>query len=235
MNHKITSVTIPEGVTKIGGCAFKGCSSLSSIAVPSSAIYIGAGAFSGIKEILLENNERNFIKDDIVYTGYYSDYAEKQVLTCAARKEGKVEIPSTVERITGYAFYGCDNITEVVIADGVGYIDKGAFSNSGITKVVLPNSVKHIDSEVFRNCSRLDNVVIPKTVTEIGIYTFDGCSSLSNITIPDSVVVIDTGAFTNCVNLKDVYYTGTEEQWKQILIENEASTAYGENVAEFVK
>ena len=42
---KITSITIPEGVTHIGFCAFDGCSNLTSITLPSTVKSIEWGAF----------------------------------------------------------------------------------------------------------------------------------------------------------------------------------------------
>ncbi|MEE3334649.1 MAG: dockerin type I domain-containing protein, partial [Ruminococcus sp.] len=52
---------------------------------------------------------------------------------------------------------------------------------------------------------------------------FDFCSSLTSIEIPDSVTSIGDGAFHNCSSLKDVYYTGTEEQWKKISMGSDKS------------
>ena len=42
----LTSITIPFSVTEIGGAAFCGCSSLTSITIPSSVTEIGGAAFS---------------------------------------------------------------------------------------------------------------------------------------------------------------------------------------------
>ena len=42
----LTSITIPESVTEIGGRAFSGCSGLTSITIPESVTEIGTGAFS---------------------------------------------------------------------------------------------------------------------------------------------------------------------------------------------
>jgi hypothetical protein len=42
---KITSVVIPDSVTKIGICAFSGCSILQSLIVPDNVIEIGPYAF----------------------------------------------------------------------------------------------------------------------------------------------------------------------------------------------
>ena len=44
------------------------------------------------------------------------------------------------------------------------------------------------------------------------------CTSLTSITIPDSVTTIGNDAFLRCDSLTDVYYGGTEAQWKKISI-----------------
>ncbi|MBO7326038.1 MAG: leucine-rich repeat protein, partial [Clostridia bacterium] len=49
---------------------------------------------------------------------------------------------------------------------------------------------------------------------------FSGCDSLTSIVIPDSVTTIGSWAFWDCTSLTNVYYTGTEEQWKAISIGN---------------
>ena len=41
----LTSVTIPDGVTKIDEYAFRGCENLTSITIPDSVTYIGEDAF----------------------------------------------------------------------------------------------------------------------------------------------------------------------------------------------
>ena len=43
----LTSITIPEGVTSIGSYAFFGCSSLTSITIPEGVTSIGRSAFDG--------------------------------------------------------------------------------------------------------------------------------------------------------------------------------------------
>ena len=43
--ESLTSITIPNSVTSIGGGAFKGCSSLTSVTIPNSVTSIGESAF----------------------------------------------------------------------------------------------------------------------------------------------------------------------------------------------
>ncbi len=62
-------------------------------------------------------------------------------------------------------------------------------------------------------------------MTSIGGAAFSGCSSLTSVTIPDSVSRIGDEAFYNCGSLTDIYYSGSEEDWNAITIDN----TYGSN------
>jgi hypothetical protein len=55
-------------------------------------------------------------------------------------------------------------------------------------------------------------------VKAIDDYAFAYCGSLKSIALPDSVSVIYEAAFCGCTGLTNVFYTGTEEQWKKIPI-----------------
>ena len=77
-----------------------------------------------------------------------------------------------------------------------------------------------ICNRAFYDCSSLTSVTIPEGVTSIGYEAFYGCSSLTSVTIPSSVTSIKAWAFSGCTNLKDVYYLGTEEEWKKISIDS---------------
>lgn len=48
----LTSVVIPDNVTRIGEGAFSGCSNLQSITIPESVIIIGQKAFEGCEELV---------------------------------------------------------------------------------------------------------------------------------------------------------------------------------------
>lgn len=77
-----------------------------------------------------------------------------------------------------------------------------------------------IPFDTFLSCKSLTSVTIPDGVTSISASAFNYCAALSSVTIPDSVAAIGWAAFSNCSALTDVYYDGTEEQWKQVKIDN---------------
>lgn len=68
-----------------------------------------------------------------------------------------------------------------------------------------------------------ETVYIPEkmmifTVTEIGTraFTHESSKSIKNIYIPKSILRIGTSAFARLHSLTDIYYEGSEEQWKEI-------------------
>ena len=94
----------------------------------------------------------------------------------------------------------------------------GSPEREGLTSIVIPDSVTSIGSDVFYGCSSLTSVIIPDSVTSIGDDAFNSCSRLTSVVIPDSVTSIGYWAFYGCSALKNVYYTGSEEEWKAITI-----------------
>ena len=135
-----------------------------------------------------------------------------------------LSIPSTIAGIdvTGiedYAFCGCTNITNVKIPNKVVYIGNGAFKGcEDLTNVKIPNSVLYIGYSAFF-ATNLTSIAIPNSVEYICYDAFSFCRSLTNVTIPNSVRSIGEDAFFGCSILRDVYYSGTKEEWDKISID----------------
>ena len=78
--------------------------------------------------------------------------------------------------------------------------------------------VTSIGGSAFYGCTGLTSIAIPNSVTSIGDGAFEYCTGLTSITIPNSVISIEDAAFDGCASLKDVYYTGSKDEWKAISI-----------------
>ncbi len=95
-----------------------------------------------------------------------------------------ISLPTTLETIGDYAFYGC--------------------SHTALTSITIPDKVTTIGQSAFAYCSKLTSVTIGNSVETIGIYAFQNCSKLTSVTIPDKVTTIGNCAFRNCSSLTTV-------------------------------
>ena len=140
---------------------------------------------------------------------------------CASRLKSII-IPNSITEIGSNAFEGCNGLTSITIPDSVTEIGWCSFQGcTGLTSIIIADSLKKISKGAFLRCTGLINIIIPDSVTEIGLRAFSGCTGLTSVTIPDSVTEIGLMAFSGCTGIKDVYYTGTEEQWQKIIIGQE--------------
>ena len=97
----LTNIEIPESVTEIGERAFTRCSSLSSIDIPESVIEIGYGTFFECSSLTGIN-----IPESVTEIG------EVAFAFCSSLTN--LEIPGTVKKIGEDAFAFCDNLTITV-------------------------------------------------------------------------------------------------------------------------
>ena len=193
---RLASVTIPDSVTSIGYGAFYECTSLANITIPSSVTSIGDYAFyncTSLKSIEVSDNNENYSSVDGVL---FNKDKSKLITYPASKADSEYAIPNSVTSIDYYAFENCTSLTSVTI----------------------PNSVTSIGDNAFENCTSLTSVTIPDSVTSTGACVFLSCKDLMSVTIPNSVTSIDYSAFRYCTSLKDVYYTGSQSDWKKISI-----------------
>ena len=216
----LTSVIIPEGVTSIGDYAFSDCSSLTSVSIPKSVMGIGEDAFSFCRNLA-----------SVTIPANVTSIRSKAFYCCSSLTS--VTIPKGVMGIGEDAFRGCSSLTNITVDENNAKYssdERGVLFDKDKTTLIqypigntatsyeIPSSATGIGNGAFSGCSSLTSVVILEGVTSIGISAFYDCSSLTSVTIPKSVTSIGDYAFYNCDNLKDVYYLGTEEEWKNISI-----------------
>ena len=128
-----------------------------------------------------------------------------------------VILPKTLTTIYESAFKGCTNLTSIAIPEGIENIEAETFYNcTSLARVTLPNSLRRIYSEAFSGCTVLGSIVIPEGTWYIANHAFFGCTAMAYVGFPKTITSIEEAAFLGCENLKDVYYKGTETEWKEV-------------------
>lgn len=191
----IHDYNIPSSVTNIGDYAFSCCIKLTNVLLPGSVSRIGYSAFD---QSSLES----------------------------------VTIPGSVSSIGEGTFGGCPKLAGIIVDDKnarYASVDGVLFNKrktsllcfpggKGNTRYDVPAGVTSIEDDAFWSCNSLVSVTIPDSVVSVKARAFWGCNGLTSVTIPNNVTSIGDFAFRNCANLTDVYYSGTEEQWKAVTI-----------------
>ena len=127
-----------------------------------------------------------------------------------------ISIPSSIESIGDYSFYGCSNLINISIKEESQINEIGDYSfckcinliNISIEKL---SNLINIGSYSFSCCVNLISIILPLQLKEISSNLFEGCSKLESITILSNISNIYEFSFLNCYNLECIQYFGTEE------------------------
>lgn len=118
-----------------------------------------------------------------------------------------------------YSPHTLRTMTELRVPSNVAGIGTSAFQNNQtLTNVIVPGNATAIKASAFQGCFNLTEAMFFSGVSDIGKWAFGNCSALTRVSIPASMTSVGYAAFWD-TNVKDVYYAGTEAQWKAIQID----------------
>lgn len=200
----LSAIKLPDAVTSIGAYAFHGCSRLTDMVLPEAATSVGEEAFfacTALKTVKIgkqvtEIGERAFQRctqlKTITVDAENPNYCDidgilmskdAQTLITFCRKNASwrnYAVPSTVNAISAFAFYGCDAMKSVTLPDGLETIGEWAFANCAMLgSFELPASVTRIGANAFfgmKNCksfycSTLEPLPLREVETPFGMFT----------------------------------------------------------------
>ena len=207
----LTEIAIPDSVTEIGGSAFAFCTSLREITIPEGVTKIGETVFTGcssLTDITVSPNNKNYSSVDGVL---FSKDMRTLLAYPVGNRRSEYVVPDSVTKIDDTAFRGCSSLTDITVSPN----NKNYSSFGG---VLFNKSRSKLLKYPIGNERRA--YIVPDGVAEIGSSAFDGCTSLEEITIPESIWIIGYYAFNNCSGMKNIYYLGTQEQWRRVIKES---------------
>lgn len=183
----LASVSIGNGVTKLGTNTFYGSGLSGNLEIPENVISIGNYAFDGCTNLTgtLE------LHDNIEYIGDGA-FAHCSNLT------GGLTIPDSVTTLGGYAFQECTGFNgNLVISKSISSINDGTFAGcTGFTgQIKIPDSVKSIGTFAFGACISFSSLDMGSGVKKISEGAFYNCIGLTgDLRIPNSVTEIQRTA-----------------------------------------
>lgn len=163
-----TTIIIPEGIEKIGFCAFNGAKNIQEIILPHSLKEICARAFKNcenLREISLPNSIKRLGRGafmgcrslEKVTISSSLTQLERAVFSDCGLKS--VDIPSRVRAITREAFARCSQLEQVSFNEGLVSIEEAAFEDCiRLNNLVFPQTLKHIWYDAFWNCESLSKI-----------------------------------------------------------------------------
>lgn len=222
----LKKLVIPEGVAKIGNCAFEGCTDLEEADI--CAKEIGIRAFYGCKSLvsLSLKNLKTFYDDSFEGCCGLGMILKKAFDICHILRKFKCKIDKSTDDYE----LSLDCRAIILSAFDKHYdTDKHYvlgnspfFKNDHLRKLTLSN-IESVDNGAFAKCEALNTLVI-KNAVRIGIFAFMSChalysayldckelcdSALNSCTSLETVTLLNTevirgGAFSHCKALKEI-------------------------------
>ena len=149
------------------------------------------------RELIQERAIRADVQEGITEIGYAN------FIGCAQLQS--VNLPQSLQHISGAVFGGCTSLKEIIIPDGVTEIEAATFLEcEQLESVKLSDSLTSIGSQAFDGCVQLKEIVLPENVTEIKNRAFYKCEQLESINLPDGLTNVADSSFSCCTSLKEI-------------------------------
>lgn len=182
----IKQVLLSRKIHQVHYAAFDTCGRLETIRVAKKN-----PAFQSIKGVL------------------YSKGADRLIRVPRAYRGKSFTVPESVRVLEKCAFFGCKELREIILPEGLVSIGPVAFEMcESLRRIVLPKSLKKLGAGAFCGCKNLREVVFSGEVETIWEDTFQECSSLRELKFPAGTRNIYDD-FSGCHALRNIHLPAT--------------------------
>ena len=230
-------IVIPETldgypVTEIAERAFSDCFKITDITIPTSIKRIGEGAFAGYYESVYVDSIDFWFNIDFGDNPLYmaeNFYVDGKLLTDLVVPKGvtalpdgafhgykslaSVTLPKSLQVLGEFCFSSCDNLESIYVDSVECWINLFANGVAAGKNMFFYSPLKS-KTKLYIGGELLVDLVIPEGVTTIPEQTFSSISSLESITFHKDFVSFGQDAFFYCNNLKEIYVPDLETWFK---------------------
>jgi len=169
MQEKITSIVLPNTLTRLGNGSFAFVTGITDVKIPEKVRYIGQACFtncSNLSKITLP------AEIDTLGTGVF-----------AYTSIASASIPKGITALPDQLFEGCTKLAECDIPEGIKSFGFQAFqNNSSLKSITLPSSLESIGKNCF-SFAGLTSLHLPAPFKEYGDNAITNLSSLKEYTV----------------------------------------------------
>lgn len=212
-NRSLNNVVIPASVTHIAPGPFVACPALNSLSIAAGnthyymdgmMIYSAGGdtlvsAHKSADSVYLPGTLR-FVdgfggNSDIRYVHVPEGVATIGTEAFNGSTLESIDLPSQMELIDEYAFYGCASLSRVGMPSVLNRIGEGCFNQcSNLESIDIPNGLHTIPNGTFFFCTSLSHISWGDAVETIGEFAFGDCA-FTELQLPATLRTVKQGAF----------------------------------------
>lgn len=201
-------------VTEVATSFNRTIKQITSLYIPDSVTKIGKEAFSDEKDYLSDRDVSLCYMESVRLPENLKVIGSRTFSCLTSLKT--IIFPKNLERIESYAFYSCMSLESLTLPETVYYIGKCAFQDAGIELLNLPPSLRVIEQKAFEKINA-KNIVLPEGLLFLGESAF-AKTQVQSVTFPASLKYVRRNVFGEDNFLHEVIFP---EQFEPVYISTE--------------